>query len=194
MGRAVPADDLLDTITEALEAGTPVCSVDGCEAHVKTSGLCNAHYKRLRRTGTTDRPVTVERLCPVCGVTFRTSRHLQVYCARTCKDRAHGRREDRGAVNARSRRWAKTEKGRAAIRARARVQYRRDRPKAIARAAVGDAIRKGRLTRPLLCEDCGSERPLQGHHHLGYDREHWLTVTWLCVPCHTKEHHAQAAS
>ena len=36
---------------------TAACSVPGCDRPAKCRGICNTHYQRLRRTGTTqDRP------------------------------------------------------------------------------------------------------------------------------------------
>lgn len=37
------------------------------------------------------------------------------------------------------------------------------------------------------CEHCGSENRITGHH-ASYRFEHWLTVAWLCEPCHKAEH------
>lgn len=61
-----------------------------------------------------------------------------------------------------------------------------------ARAAVNRAIRRGEITRPELCSECGAkpERGSDGrscihaHHHKGY--EHPLDVEWLCPKCHFK--------
>ncbi len=57
-----------------------------------------------------------------------------------------------------------------------------------ARSAVMIALNSGRMVRPTSCSDCGQERSLQAHHHMGYDREHWLDVEWLCGPCHRALH------
>lgn len=57
-----------------------------------------------------------------------------------------------------------------------------------AREAVKTAIRNGTLTRPGACESCGARCHPDGHHHLGYAVEHWLSVQWLCKPCHAASH------
>lgn len=44
-----------------------VCVVDGCTATSRKRGWCETHYKRHRRTGTTDDPVRNTRLCEVDG-------------------------------------------------------------------------------------------------------------------------------
>ena len=55
-----------------------------------------------------------------------------------------------------------------------------------ARYTVNNALRSGKLVRPLLCEACQEPRRLHAHHHLGYD--HPLDVRWLCQPCHARAH------
>ena len=55
-----------------------------------------------------------------------------------------------------------------------------------ARKAVDLALRKGILMRPKACA-CGNS-PVQAHHHKGYDEMNWLTVEWLCGPCHRRSH------
>lgn len=57
----------------------------------------------------------------------------------------------------------------------------------VARNAVSNALKVGRLVRPLACASCGAPRP-QAHHHLGYAPEHRLDVLWLCAKCHAAAH------
>lgn len=54
-----------------------------------------------------------------------------------------------------------------------------------ARVAVHLAEAKGTIIRPKLCEACNKRRKVEGHHHKGYAKEFWLSVQWLCKPCHT---------
>lgn len=76
-----------------------------------------------------------------------------------------------------------------------RKKYAREHPERRqqekAHAAVGRAIRRGILRRPP-CEVCGDPRS-EGHHHLGYEKEHWLHVRWLCSE-HHKAAHAKPTS
>jgi hypothetical protein len=37
------------------------------------------------------------------------------------------------------------------------------------------------------CCVCGDKNTI-GHHYLGYDREHWLDIKWLCDKHHIQEH------
>lgn len=58
---------------------------------------------------------------------------------------------------------------------------------------VENAIQRGRLTRPTICERCGREphpfrdgrSAIQAHHH---DYGKPLDVQWLCQPCHHQVH------
>ncbi len=59
-----------------------------------------------------------------------------------------------------------------------------------ARSAVSNAVLSGKLTKQP-CHRCGSTDRIQGHHHMGYEKEHWLSVEWLCVTCHQREHGAK---
>ena len=66
------------------------------------------------------------------------------------------------------------------------VAYQEKNPiKVKARLAVSKAVKEGTLTKPALCEQCGSETPLDGHHD---DYSEVLKVRWLCRPCHTDWH------
>ena len=61
--------------------------------------------------------------------------------------------------------------------------------KAAARRAVQQAVRKGTLTKPVTCPQCGwiTQHAYQMHgHHLDYERP--LEVMWLCERCHNSEH------
>lgn len=67
------------------------------------------------------------------------------------------------------------------------AEHRRRNPESyVARNAVNNALRDGRLEKPSKCQNCGSESSLHGHH---YDYSKLLSVVWLCVACH-RQHHA----
>ena len=55
-----------------------------------------------------------------------------------------------------------------------------------ARKAVKQALNSGLLIRPSRCESCSKKTKVHGHHP---DYRKKLLVKWLCLPCHTKEHH-----
>lgn len=65
-------------------------------------------------------------------------------------------------------------------------RYHKENPlKAKARSAVRSALRNRTLTRPKVCSSCGSESFVEAHHS-DYDKP--LNISWLCKPCHWKEH------
>lgn len=67
----------------------------------------------------------------------------------------------------------------------------RDPWKEKARHAAQKAVADGLLTKPSACEECGSTRPLDGHHD-SYDMDKWLAVRWLCRACHMLHHKGAA--
>jgi hypothetical protein len=58
--------------------------------------------------------------------------------------------------------------------------------KAKARRTLKAAVRRGRISKPSACQDCGrSDLIIHGHHH---DYAKPLDVEWLCPWCHGKRH------
>ena len=47
------------------------------------------------------------------------------------------------------------------------------------------AILKGQIVKPKICEKCGKEGRIEGHHA---DYSKPFEVDWLCNPCHIAEH------
>jgi hypothetical protein len=79
--------------------------------------------------------------------------------------------------------------GRNRLAVKHRAIVRTERPELLpAWAAVAAALRSGALVRPDGCQGCGRAMHLVAHHHLGYAREHWLDVQWLCRRCHKIAH------
>ncbi len=82
-----------------------------------------------------------------------------------------------------SRRWAAANPEKIAEKAR---RYAEKHPKASrAHRAVCLAVKVGKLVRPDVCEGCGHESYVEGHH-TDYSRP--LDVVWLCRSCHGKAH------
>ena len=54
-----------------------------------------------------------------------------------------------------------------------------------AKNMLNNALRDGKLTKPVLCQYCGTYSTLHGHH---CDYSKPLDVQWLCVPCHKQWH------
>lgn len=86
---------------------------------------------------------------------------------------------------AKQKRYYKSKKGKLA-----KKHFRISHPKQIkAENAVNYAVTVGKLSRPntLLCHYC-SKQAQQYHHWHGYEKEHWLDVITVCIPCHIKQH------
>ena len=58
--------------------------------------------------------------------------------------------------------------------------------KRLASTIIGNAVRSGKIIKPLHCESCSSQPSrLHGHHD---DYAFALVVRWLCPGCHSKWH------
>lgn len=70
---------------------------------------------------------------------------------------------------------------------RKRAEWRRTKHKLenAARKYLWECIKKGRIVRPSICEECKRECKPQGHHP---DYSKKLEVRWLCRACHLKMH------
>ena len=78
---------------------------------------------------------------------------------------------------------AKYHRRRAAGKIRTRVK---DPLKQQANTAVGNALRRGDLTRPDQCELCvDSQSRIEAHHD---DYKQQLAVRWICSICHHRVH------
>ena len=105
----------------------------------------------------------VKRKCVVCGKEF------EIYPCWLRKNRGHD-----GSYCSRECRWLKT-----------RMRWTNNE-KQNAERLVRVMIQQ-KILIPKICEICGNKETI-GHHYLGYDREHWLDVKWLCISCHMREH------
>jgi len=50
-----------------------------------------------------------------------------------------------------------------------------------AQSLVAYHVKRGNLTRPTICEQCGEKRRIEAAHK---DYRDPLDVRWLCVKCH----------
>jgi hypothetical protein len=49
---------------------------------------------------------------------------------------------------------------------------------------VQRAVASGKIVKSPFCQLCWDTVPVDAHHYSGYEKEHRLTVAWLCEPCH----------
>lgn len=111
--------------------------------------------------------------------------------------RASYRRRYAKDKGARQQRWR--EENREHVAAREAARRQREFGKARAREIARNAIRRGDLRRPKVCDECGSKgqptrdgrSPIQVHHD---DYSKPLDVRWLCTACHRKQHDTPAPS
>lgn len=84
-----------------------------------------------------------------------------------------------------SRNHRKSDKGRATIQAYSKKRYQRTSDKSLARAKLRQAVEKGLIVKPQVCEDCPRAYGIEGHHD---DYSKPLEVRWLCKMCHLVTH------
>jgi len=82
--------------------------------------------------------------------------------------------------------YAKTEAGKIAGQKAKEKWTEENVIKRAASTIVGNAVRDGKIIKPLNCEGCNSTPSrLHGHHD---DYNYPMTVRWLCSKCHTAWH------
>lgn len=142
--------------------------------------------------------------CLRCNKVFEYKSNKAIYCKDCAKYREQQckNRYSRSLAGKISRhKYDRTEKGRAHYRKyrlksreRLRLNYYKI-PINIRRARrkILSAIRTGKIIRPEYCENCGREdwgigrSMVEAHHYLGYAKENWLKVKFLCIDCHKEE-------
>jgi len=68
-----------------------------------------------------------------------------------------------------------------------------DPSKSPARRAVYRAVKNGTIDKPSVCELCRIVCTVEAHHHLGYSKQNYLDVQWLCRNCHSMQDHPEFA-
>lgn len=173
--------------TKALEGFKPIsCKTGRAKSWCKT---CDIETQRWRRNQ------IVNRACGKCGTTYQCRNGSSKYCVPCGKDIrmaniAKGPRmrlecehcheifpSDRA-----SKRFCSLKCKYTACRGRKKKTVSTTKARA-AQSIVANEIRSGRLTRPVICEQCGENRKIEAAH---YDYDWPLLVRWLCIPCHRR--------
>jgi Zn finger protein HypA/HybF involved in hydrogenase expression len=153
--------------TDLLSAGAPLYQCKSCEGFFKANAFYVSNQSKCKE-------------CVKADVRKNRAEKLDYY---QLYDRQRYRGcEKRKAAACKS---SNSEAGKASRRAsilRSRVE---EPEKHIARNAVNNAIRRGKLERGSSCYFCGDTKKLQAHHH---DYSKPLDVFWLCPKCHGKLH------
>lgn len=141
------------------------------------------------------------KFCPVCQTTkpvtdfyrcksFRDGLDRRCsLCSKASRDQYRQTSAGKEAHRLESKRFRKTPKGVAIHRAGSARYYAKNKtsPLLRSRQAIRRAINSGKIpsARTLKCTHC--DKQADGyHHHLGYERKHWLDVIPLCDLCHKK--------
>lgn len=82
-------------------------------------------------------------------------------------------------------RYQKTEEGKISVLKSQRKYIEKNPVKRATHIILGNAVKYGKLKKPIQCESCGGRSRLHGHHD---DYALPLVVRWLCAPCHSKWH------
>ena len=124
-----------------------------------------------------------DRTCKECRRAAVTANRIKKAEYYREYDRARANRPER--IQARKD-YAETDAGKQS-KARAAKKWQASNPiKRAANIMVGNAVRDGRLSKPVSCEECGASNwRIHGHHE---DYSLPLSVRWLCSPCHTEWH------
>ena len=111
--------------------------------------------------------------------------HLN-FCKECVKARvARHREESLGKIQDYDRKRYRENVGRQQALKRFAERHFSDEVKRRASRATSNAIRDGRLRRPIVCSDCSKQCKPEAHHD-DYTRP--LEVRWLCRSCHVKFH------
>ncbi len=94
-------------------------------------------------------------------------------------------------VRERHKRYVSTESGKDAIRRSTKGYVNRNPEARAAHVIVGNAVRDGRLYKPVKCPVCDEFKPSRQIHAHHDDYAKPLEVRWMCARCHTKEHDRQ---
>lgn len=82
--------------------------------------------------------------------------------------------------------YSKSEKGLAAFGKAKAKWVEANKVKRAAQTILNNAVRVGKVCKPVRCESCGNEcKRIHGHHS---DYAFPLSVNWLCSKCHRNWH------
>jgi hypothetical protein len=85
--------------------------------------------------------------------------------------------------------WRNSDKGKESARKASKNHWKNNPEQAAAQGMLRYKVWTGEIKKPEKCSFCGIQNVrVCGHHHMGYSKENWYNVVWLCDDCHRKEH------
>jgi len=125
-----------------------------------------------------------------CVKLFSKDKHkkdgLQSYCKSCCSIGNKKYRNDNSEkLKSYYKKYANTPSGRAKIQDGVDRFNSRFPRQEKAKAKINHLIERGKLVRPVICEECWAVEKTQAHHR---DYLKPLEVTFLCIPCHRAWH------
>lgn len=126
-------------------------------------------------------------ICVNCNKKYKNPHNIKTkkFCSRKCKWLHHGRNAGRPGQLRANKRYRSTERGKQVSRDISRRQYAKHPEKAIARSKFNNALKKGKVKKPKLCQCCENCPPIEAHH---WDYMKHLKVMWVCKTCHVAIH------
>jgi hypothetical protein len=143
------------------------CSYAIHRAWVQTNKEHSREYQRVYLRATKDHRRAVARAYYQAKPGSFARHHAAYYQANRERQIAYAAQHERA--------WTQANPGKARLRAHANQ-------------AIYRAIKRGKMTRPTTCEECGHERRIEAAHK-DYSRP--LDVRWLCRPCHVRWDHTE---
>lgn len=177
------------------------CSVAGCQNEDATAGMCNSHYLRLRRWGSTDVRIKKTRVykskwervsCRVtdCDKPIKANALCDSHYHRLLRygDPTYKPRDANLSPCVQPKCNGTTRSAHGFCKRHRRKVYAAKEygsKQRIARLAAWYAEKKGLLIRPAGCTKCGSAKRIEAHHP---DYAKPLDVIYLCKRCHVAVH------
>ena len=117
------------------------------------------------------------------------------HICRDCRNIYFAARYQRKRVEIREKQRAYNSRPEVAAKKKRKKQLRKKDPvgkmREYASMTIATNCQRGNIIKPETCDWCHKKPEagyIQGHHHLGYERENWKNVLWLCPQCHAQEH------
>lgn len=125
-----------------------------------------------------------ELICTICGKKYLSGKKDGLFCSMCCQNKSY-RINHKVELSIKGKQYRANNKEK--IKEWESTNKEKNINKYQARHAVYGALRYGKITKPSICELCNKEsKSIEAHHYMGYEKEHWLDIVWVCKECHKK--------